>query len=87
MSLGTSAADRGAVGLLARAATSPLAASIYAPILALSLWTYWFVMKALHRPAQTGRKQLLRPTGEVIQATARTLLVNVRGETWQAVSE
>lgn len=65
----------------------PTAVSIYAPVLALSLWAYWFVMKALHSPVQTGREQLLRSTGEVVQATTGTLLVNVRGELWQAISE
>jgi inner membrane protein len=63
-----------------------VALTVYIPILAMSLWLYWFAMKTMRRPVETGREQLLQSTGEVIDAADGSLRVRVRGEAWQAVS-
>lgn len=65
----------------------PIAVSIYVPILAFSLWMYWFTMKAMRRPVETGREELLHSKGEVVDASGRPIRVHVHGETWEAVSE
>jgi membrane protein implicated in regulation of membrane protease activity len=63
-----------------------LALAIYIPIVAVSLWLYWYVMKAMDRPIVAGREELLRANGRVEHARGRTLEVRVHSELWSAVS-
>lgn len=63
-----------------------VALSIYVPILAVSLWLYWFVMQAMRRPVVAGREELLQATGQVLEVRGRSLQVRVHSEIWSAVS-
>ena len=59
----------------------------YAGIVAVSGWLYYYVLKAMHRPVETGREPLLRATGEVLASRPYGhYLVRVKGETWSARS-
>lgn len=63
-----------------------IAAAIYIPILALSLWVYWFVMQSMRRPVETGQEELLGATGRVTEARGESVWVRVHSEIWSAIS-
>jgi membrane-bound serine protease (ClpP class) len=63
-----------------------LATPVYGVILVLSIWTYFFVMRAMKRPVETGTEGILRETGRVIEAMQRRARVRVHSEIWDAVS-
>lgn len=59
---------------------------IYAVVLALSLWTYWYVLKSMRRPVETGAEELLHATGRVLEVRGSSAQVRVHSEIWSAVS-
>jgi membrane protein implicated in regulation of membrane protease activity len=63
-----------------------VAVPLYGVIVAVSLWVYVYVMRAMHRPVGTGAEEILHSTGKVIDVNGNTLRVRVHSETWNAVS-
>lgn len=63
-----------------------LALAIYVPVLIVSLWLYWYVMKAMNRPIVAGREELLHASGQVEHAHGHVLDVRVHSELWSAIS-
>lgn len=59
---------------------------IYIPILMLSAWLYYYVIKAMRRPVVSGMESILHSTGEVISNDNNTLRVRVQSEIWNAES-
>lgn len=59
---------------------------IYGAVVALSLWTYWYVMQSMRRPIVAGREELLHATGRVLDARGASAQVRVHSEIWSAVS-
>ena len=64
----------------------PIAAPVYAVILVVSLAVYYLIMRAMRRPVMTGREEILRKSGTVIEARERRIRVRVRNELWNAES-
>ncbi len=62
-----------------------LAAPVYGLIFLASLWTYFYVLRAMKRPVETGAEGILRETGRVIEARQRRARVRVHSEIWDAV--
>lgn len=58
---------------------------IYTMILLLSAVVYFVIMRAMMRPAQTGREGMLHEIAEVIEPINSKGHVRVHGEIWQAV--
>ena len=59
----------------------------YLVILAISLWFYVYVMRAMHRPAQIGAEQIVNGIGEVVSAEGTQLRVRLDSEMWSAIAE
>lgn len=59
---------------------------IYAVVLALSWWTYWYVMQSMRRPVETGSEEMLHAVGRVLEARGGWAQVRVHSESWSAVS-
>lgn len=66
----------------------PLGAAllVYGSVVALSLWTYWYVMQSMRRPIVAGREELLHATGRVLDVRGKSAQVRVHSEIWSAVS-
>lgn len=64
----------------------PIAAPVYAVILVASLAVYYLIMRAMRRPVMTGREEILRKSGTVIEARERRIRIRVRNELWNAES-
>jgi len=62
------------------------ASLIYATVLAVALWLYWFAWQAMRRPVETGKEELLHATARVLSVRGRSLQVRVHGEIWRAQS-
>jgi membrane protein implicated in regulation of membrane protease activity len=67
----------------------PLSAALpaYGLIVALSVWSYWFVLKAMHQPVITGRESMCGAIGRMVEVGERIALVRVHSEIWSAKSE
>ena len=67
---------------------SPMSVAVpaYLVILALSIWVYWYVMKSVYWPVQTGIEKIRRGTGTVITVEDSHLTVSMNGEIWNAES-
>jgi len=63
-----------------------IAAPVYAVIVVISLFFYYLMMRAMRRPVATGREEILRKSGTVIEARERRIRVRVRNELWNAES-
>lgn len=63
-----------------------VAAPVYAVILVVSLAIYYLIMRAMRRPVMTGREEILRESGTVIEARERRIQIRVRNELWNAES-
>lgn len=64
-----------------------IAAPVYAVILVVSAWLYFFVMRAMRRPVGTGSEGIMQSIGEVIDDTkTKMTCVRVQSELWGAVS-
>lgn len=63
-----------------------IAAPVYIIILVVSLAVYYLIVQAMHRPVMTGREEILRKTGTVVEVRERRIQVRVRGEIWNAES-
>lgn len=61
-----------------------IAAPVYAVIVVISLLFYYLIMRAMRRPVMTGREEILRKSGTVIEARERRIRVRVRNELWNA---
>lgn len=55
---------------------------LYAGVLGLSLWVYGYLLKAMHRPVQTGAEALVGREGVVVERDGGKILVRVASETW-----
>ncbi len=64
----------------------PIAATSYTVILALSLWLYYYVIKAMRQPVETGSEGLLRRVGTVVAGDSGRPRVYVASEYWNARS-
>ncbi|MEJ2346017.1 MAG: NfeD family protein [Gammaproteobacteria bacterium] len=64
-----------------------LAGPVYAAVCGLSAWIYYYVIRAMRRPVETGSEELLHSTGEVISVDGRRLRVRIHGEVWAAESD
>lgn len=64
----------------------PVAAVLYAFILAISIWMYRLIMSAMARPVVTGAEGLIGELGEVISASRQSTQLMVHGEVWQGIS-
>ncbi|MGW8229305.1 MAG: hypothetical protein ACWGOW_10405 [Gammaproteobacteria bacterium] len=62
------------------------ATPIYIIILALSVWLYYYVIKAMRRPVVSGMEAVLHSTGEVVAKEGNLLQVRVLSENWYAES-
>lgn len=63
-----------------------IAVPAYLVIFALSLWLYWYVIKSVYWPVQTGKEKICRGMGKVIAVEGSRLTVSVNGEIWNAES-
>ena len=63
-----------------------VAAPVYAVIVVFSAVLYFFTMRAMRRPVQTGSEELLRSIGGVVEARERLARVRVHSEIWNAES-
>ena len=63
-----------------------VAAPVYAVVFAVSVWTYVFAVRAMHRPVETGREAMLQSRGEVVAVHERKLSVQIGAERWDAES-
>jgi membrane protein implicated in regulation of membrane protease activity len=64
----------------------PIAAPIYAVILAASLILYRAVMQAMRCPVKTGKRGMIGEVGTVISSSNGESLIRVHGELWRATS-
>jgi membrane-bound serine protease (ClpP class) len=64
----------------------PIAAPIYAVILAASLILYRAVMQAMRCPVKTGKRGMIGEIGTVVRSSYGECLVSVHGELWTATS-
>jgi membrane protein implicated in regulation of membrane protease activity len=62
----------------------PIAAPIYAVILAASLILYRAAMKAMRCPVKTGKQGMIGEVGTVISSSNGECLIRVHGELWRA---
>ena len=62
------------------------AMAIYSVILLISVILYWLIWKAMRRPVTTGVEGMIGAVGQVIQNSAGSHKVFVKGEIWDAVS-
>ncbi|MGA7179719.1 MAG: NfeD family protein [Thiobacillaceae bacterium] len=60
----------------------PLSAALpaYGLIVALSVWSYWFVLKAMHQAVITGRESMCGAIGRMVEVAERIALVRVHSE-------
>lgn len=65
----------------------PLAAGIYAVIVALSAWLYYIVFKIMHRAPLIGLETLSDARGRVLQADGRFGFVRIGNELWKAEAD
>jgi membrane-bound ClpP family serine protease len=57
---------------------------VYAAIVTLSLSVYGMVLKAMHRPVETGKEGILHATGVVVSDAGEPLVVRIESELWDA---
>ncbi len=63
-----------------------VAAPVYAVVVGVSIWLYWYVMQSMHRPVETGAEEIRHATGKVIEVGSRLVQVRVHSEIWSAES-
>lgn len=63
----------------------PIAVPIYAVVTGASLLFDAFLIRSMHKPALTGREELLHSTGTVLRIAPRAVWVRLHGEEWKAV--
>lgn len=63
-----------------------VAAPVYAAVFILSLWMYAFIWRAMRRPVQGGREEMLHSIGEVVEVQGQTLHIRTHHEIWNAES-
>ncbi|MDH3669983.1 MAG: hypothetical protein OES46_02315 [Gammaproteobacteria bacterium] len=63
-----------------------IAVPVYTVIIVLSVVVYFYTVRAMRRPVQTGSEEMLRSLGEVREARGRIARVRVHGEIWNAES-
>lgn len=68
-------------------APGSVAAPIYGVILAASVVTYFYVIRAMRRAVQTGAEGLEHEIGRVIEVDGGRARVRVHSELWSAVSK
>lgn len=59
---------------------------VYMVVFALSVWLYWYVVKSVFWPVQTGVEKMRRSVATVIAVDGSRLTVSMNGEIWTAVS-
>jgi len=64
-----------------------VAGPVYAFVVALSLWMYALIMRAMRRPVLGGAEEMLHSVGEVIEVQDNALRVRVHSEMWNAESK
>ncbi len=64
----------------------PIAATLYAFILIISIWMYRLVIDAMARPVVAGVEGLIGEIGEVLSTSGGIMQLMVHGEVWQATS-
>ena len=64
-----------------------IAAPFYAVVFLVSGIMYFYLMRAMRLPCQTGVASLLQSTGEVIDAKNGVLSIQVHNEIWNALSD
>ena len=64
-----------------------VAGPVYAVVVALSLWMYALIMRAMRRPVLGGAEEMLHSVGEVIEVQGNVLRVRVHSEMWNAESK
>ena len=63
-----------------------IAAPVYTVIIVLSAMVYFYTLRAMRRPVQTGSEEMLRSLGEVREARGCMARVRVHSEIWNAES-
>lgn len=63
-----------------------IAVPIYLVILASPLWLYWYVIKSMRWPVQTGKEKICRGIATVISVEGSRLTESMNGEIWNAES-
>jgi membrane protein implicated in regulation of membrane protease activity len=63
-----------------------VAGPVYAVVLIISAWLYYWIMRAMRRPVETGLEKILHSTGEVIDVQGESVRVRLQGESWEAES-
>ena len=63
-----------------------LAGTVYAVVVALSIWMYAIVLHAMRQPVLGGAEELTHSIGEVVEVDGDGLRVRVRSELWNAES-
>lgn len=63
-----------------------IALPVYLVILVPSGWLYWYVMRSIYWPVQTGVEHLHHAKGKVVTVDGRHFTVFVNGEHWNARS-
>jgi membrane protein implicated in regulation of membrane protease activity len=61
-----------------------VAGPVYAGVVGVSGWVYYYAIKAMRRPVVSGREELIGSAGEVIETRAEDMLVRVHSELWSA---
>jgi len=64
-----------------------VAGPVYAAVVALSLWMYVLILKAMRRPVLGGAEELLHSIGVVKDVQGEMLRVIVHSEMWSAESK
>jgi len=62
------------------------AGPVYAILLLLSIWMYYFFYRQMHRPVVSGKEALEDRVGEVVEVNGNELRVRLEGEVWDARS-
>lgn len=65
----------------------PVALGVYAVVLVVSGWIYFYVMLAMRRPVVTGVEHTMHSGGVVIDDAPNALRVRVNSESWRAESD
>jgi len=63
-----------------------IAGPVYAIVLLLSGWMYYFFYRQMHRPVISGMEALQDRIGEVVEVDGDELRVRLEGEIWDARS-
>lgn len=64
----------------------PEALPAYGAVLSLSVWVYWYAIRAMRQPEQNGAEAMIGETGRIVVDGLGETRVQIRSELWSVAS-